>query len=90
MYDIEYTTKFKKDYKLALKRGCKESLIQNVISSIANKKPLKIKHNAHKLSGAYKDCWECHILADWLLIWSVNESTNTLTLYRTGTHADLF
>ena len=37
MYRLEYTNKFKKDYKLALKRGCKETLIQKAIVCIAKK-----------------------------------------------------
>jgi mRNA interferase YafQ len=90
MYSVTYTNKFQKDYHLATKRGYKISLIQNIISLIANKKSLPAKCNAHKLSGNYNDCWECHIQLDWLLIWQINEETNTLTFTRTGTHSDLF
>ena len=90
MYQLEYTNKFKKDYKQALKRGYNESLINKVITLIATKTPLPAKYKAHKLSGEYKDCWECHIQPDWLLIWQVNETTNTLILITTGTHSDLF
>ena len=90
MYRLEYTNKFKKDYKLALKRGCKETLIQKVIVCIAKKELLPAKHHPHKLTGNYIDCWECHIQPDWLLIWRINEETDTLTLVATGTHSDLF
>lgn len=90
MYHLEYTNKFKKEYKLAIKRGYKEALIQKVISSIAQKLPLPAKNKAHKLTGIYNDCWKCHIQPDWLLIWQVNEATDTLILISTGTHADLF
>jgi len=90
MYSIEYTGKFKREYKLAIRRGHKETLIQNVIGLIVNKSQLPAKYKAHKLSGDYADCWECHILPDWLLIWRVDEKTNTLYLISTGTHADLF
>ena len=90
MYHLEYTTKFKREYKLVLKRGYKEALIQNVISTIANNIPLAAKYKLHKLTGDYKDCWECHIQPDWLLIWQINEETNTLILTGTGTHSDLF
>ncbi|MES2701807.1 MAG: type II toxin-antitoxin system YafQ family toxin [Bacteroidota bacterium] len=90
MYNIAYTTQFKKGYKLSLKRGCQEDLIQSVIIVLVNKRTLAAKHKPHKLSGTYKDCWECHILPDWLLIWRADEATNTLTLIATGTHADLF
>ena len=59
MYNIEYTNKFKKQYKLALKRGNNELLIQKVIAAIANKSTLPVKYKVHKLSGKYEDCWEC-------------------------------
>lgn len=55
-----------------LKRGLKEVLIQHVIIAIVSNKPLPAKHNAHKLSGEFLDCWECHILPDWLLIWRID------------------
>ena len=90
MYNIEYTGSFKRDYKLALKRGFKEPKIQTVISMLVNGTPLSIKYRPHKLTGEYKDCWECHIQPDWLLIWQINVITNTLILIRTGTHSDLF
>ncbi len=90
MYNIEYTGSFKRDYKLALKRGYKELLIQNIISQLANGTPLPAKNKPHKLTGDYKDCWECHIQPDWLLIWQININTHSLILIRTGTHSDLF
>ncbi len=90
MYKVEYTTQFKREYKLALKRGYKEALIQKVITLLVTKTPLPAKYKAHKLSGNYKDCLECHILPDWLLIWRTDEATNVLVLIRTGTHSDLF
>ena len=90
MYNIEYTGRFKKDYKLAVKRGRKETLMRYVISLIANGTQLSATYKPHKLTGEYKDCWECHIQPDWLLIWRINAITNTLILIRTGTHSDLF
>ena len=66
-YNLEYTSRFKKDYKLLIKRGYVELLIKDVISLLANGIPLPAKHRIHKLSGDYKDCWECHIQPDWLL-----------------------
>jgi mRNA interferase YafQ len=90
MYNIEYTGIFKRDYKLVLKRKYKEELIQNIIIQLANGTPLPAKNKPHKLTGDYKDCWECHIQPDWLLIWQINVKINTLILIRTGTHSDLF
>lgn len=90
MYNIEYTGSFKRDYKLALKRGYREQLIQNIIILLADGTQLPAKNKPHKLTGDYKDCWECHIQPDWLLIWQININTSTLILIRTGTHSDLF
>jgi len=42
------------------------------------------------LSGDYSGFRECHIAADWLLIYLVTEDTLILTLTRTGSHSDLF
>ena len=44
MYNIEYTARFKKDYKLALKRKYNEILIQNIISLLANEKSLPARN----------------------------------------------
>lgn len=35
MLDIEYHTRFKRDYKLALKRGCEERLLSEVVEMLA-------------------------------------------------------
>ena len=90
MYNIEYTARFKKDYKLVIKRKYNEILIQNIISLLASEKSLPSRNKLHKLTGDYKDCWECHIQPDWLLIWQVDVNRNALILIRTGTHSDLF
>ena len=90
MYNLEYTARFKKEYKLALKRGYDDALIMSVITSLANRHPLPAKYKVHKLSGIFKDCWECHILPDWLLIWQIRQETNSIILIATGTHSDLF
>ena len=90
MYNIEYIGSFKRDYKLVLKRGYKEQLIQDIIGMLVTGVALPTKNKPHKLTGDYKDCWECHIQPDWLLIWQINVKNNTLILIRTGTHSDLF
>ena len=54
MYNIEYTGRFKKDYKLAVKRGRKETRIQYVISLIAKGTQLSATYKPHKLTGEYK------------------------------------
>ena len=40
MLKPEYTGKFKKDYKLAVKRGLKPKLLEDVITLLITEKPL--------------------------------------------------
>lgn len=48
------------------------------------------QYRQHKLSGNYDNCWECHIKADWLLVWEEHEDELVLVMTDTGSHADLF
>jgi mRNA interferase YafQ len=57
---------------------------------LENNTDLPEKYRAHKLSGKYSDCWECHIKPDWLMIWRQNDQTKVIELVRTGSHSDLF
>jgi len=89
-YKIERTSRFKKDYKLIKKRGYDIGLLEDVVKILAKGEPLPEKYLDHSLKGDYKDCRECHITPDWLLIYEVVENTLKLYLTRTGTHSDLF
>ena len=89
-YTVKYTTLFKKDYKLALKRGMKIELLNRIITDLANGEPLPEKNGDHALSGNWAGHRECHILPDWLLIYRLDGNVLVLTLARTGTHSDLF
>jgi mRNA interferase YafQ len=64
--------------------------LKDVIRRLAETGTLPKKFLPHKLSGQYKDNWECHIEPDWLLIWNIDDQTNEIWLVRTGTHSDLF
>ena len=92
MLKIEYQGRFKKDYKLAVKRGCDVKLLQEVITMLAENRPLPEKCKDHALqdSGEYKGMRECHIQPDWLLIYKIYNDTLILKLIRTGSHSDLF
>lgn len=90
MYQIEQTNQFKKDIKLAKKRGLEMKLLDEVVTSLVENGTLLPKHKPHRLTGNYKGFWECHIQPDWLLIWEQNEIIRLITLTRTGTHSDLF
>ncbi len=88
MLDVQYSTKFKKDFKTCVKRGYNMSVLHQIIDTLRIPEALPLKNKAHNLSGNYLGYKECHIEPDWLLIYS--QTDNTLQLYRTGTHSDLF
>ena len=87
---ILWTNKFKKDYKLSIKRGLPIEALDNVIKMLAKGSSLPEHLKDHELSGVWSGFRECHILPDWLLIYTVSQNKLVLTLTRTGTHSDLF
>jgi mRNA interferase YafQ len=90
MYSLTTTNRFNKSLKLCKKRGYNLSLLQIVIDLLLVDGKLPNQYKPHKLSGNYKDCWECHIKPDWLLVWKQNDTELILLLLDTGTHSDLF
>ena len=90
MLTLKYADRFKKDYKLAKKRGLDISLLEYIINELANQRQLEQKYQDHPLSGDYTGFRTCHIQPDWLLVYLVENNVLILTLTRTGTHSDLF
>ena len=93
MLKVEFTGQFKKDYKLAVKRGCDPKKLEAVITLLVNEQALPEKYRDHALTNSrnYKDMRECHIDPDWLLVYKVLKETLILRLLiRTGNHSDLF
>ncbi|MFA6776754.1 MAG: type II toxin-antitoxin system YafQ family toxin [Sphaerochaetaceae bacterium] len=88
--DVVWTSQFKKDYKLAMKRGQSIDLLDNVIRLLAKGESLPETNRDHALSGKWIGYRECHIQSDWLLVYCVEDDILVLTLARTGTHSDLF
>lgn len=89
-YTVKATTQFKKDYKLAIKRGLKINRLEDVIAALAMGEALPEKNKDHALTGDWAGHRECHIQPDWLLVYRVEDDILVLTLARTGTHSDLF
>lgn len=92
MLKIEYPSVFRKDYKRAIKRGCRPEDFQMVLKMLQNREPLPAKYRDHELvnSRKYRNVRECHINPDWLLVYQIIEERLVLKLMRTGTHSDLF
>lgn len=92
MLSIKFQGQFKKDYKLAIKRGFNPKHFQEVVTLLVNEQQLPIKYRDHQLADSrnYHNVRECHIEPDWLLIYRIEKDELILSLIRTGTHSDLF
>ncbi len=91
-YDIILTTSFKKELKNIKKRNKDLTKLTEVVNKLANGEELESKYRDHALSNnvRFKDCRECHIEPDWLLVYKKSKKELTLFLIETGTHSDLF
>lgn len=87
---IKFSSKFKKDYKLASKQHQNIDELFDVIDKLADRVILDPKYNDHSLSGKYENCRECHVSPDFLLIYRVYEDELVLLLLRAGSHSNLF
>ncbi len=87
---VIWTSVFKKDYKLAIKRNKDISLLDDIITKLSDGEELPPNNKDHELTGNWKGYRECHIQPDWLLIYKIENGILALTLTRTGTHSDLF
>ena len=92
MLKLEFTGQFKRDYKLALKRGCDPKKLEEVVEILCREEPLPLSYRDHALTNSrnYKDMRECHIEPDWLPVYKVVQDVLVLKLIRTGSHSDLF
>ena len=73
-----------------MRRGLDMVLLKCVIADLAMGIPLLEKNKDHALSGNRAGHRKCHVLPDWLLNYRIDNDVLVLTLFRTGTHSDLF
>ena len=90
MYQVKFTTAYKKVYKLMKKRGLDLSLLDEVVDLLRQGRQLEERYRDHGLTGDLAGFRECHIKPDWLLIYLIENDILTLTLIDTGSHSDLF
>lgn len=90
MLELETSSIFRKDYKRIKRRGYKLELLEIVIEKLLAEETLEPKYRDHALFGNYIGYRECHIQADWLLIYRIERDTLHLVASRTGSHSDLF
>jgi len=92
MYNILFTTQYRKCRRLLIRRGYDMSKLDKTIGLLASGEPLPAHYRDHQLKGEFKDERECHVegLFDWLLTYRKDNGKLILLLTGTGTHADLF
>ncbi len=79
---------FRRDVKLAERRGKDMKKLRELILLLIEGEPLPPRYKDHSLGGDWKHYRDCHIEPDWLLLYKI-DGVN-LYLVRTGTHSDLF
>ena len=89
-YDLQFTSQFNKDLKLAKKQNNDLGKLIEVIDILANGETLDAKYKDHSLTGNYRGTRECHVEPDWLLIYEIRGDVLVLMLYRLGSHSELF
>lgn len=92
-YKIEFTSRYKKDYKRYLSNEKKLAKIDATILLLeeggVNNLPQNMR--AHFLKGEYAGHLECHIEPDLLVIWlQYDEELKRILLVRLGSHSELF
>lgn len=81
-------SQFRRDVKLAERRGKDMSKLRDLILLLIEGGSLPPQYKDHPLSGDWKHHRDCHIEPDWLLLYKIDG--DDLYLVRTGTHSDLF
>jgi mRNA interferase YafQ len=90
MLSLKYSNRFKKDLKL-YKHDKKTLLeLEIVLDMLVEEKKLPEKYHNHGLIGEFKNCFECHIRPDILLVYKIEKDELIVLLLRIGSHAELF
>ena len=87
--EISWTSAFKRDFKWEKKKDrLLESVLDPVLSALANDMSLADKYADHALVGNWKDFRDCHIKPDLVLVYQKPDE-ETLLLVRLGSHSEL-
>jgi mRNA interferase YafQ len=85
---LKTTAQFRRDYKRVKKRRKDMSLLEAVVQTLLDEKPLDADYDDHALKGKFAGLRECHIQDDWLFVYAIDGKT--LVASNIGTHDDIF
>ena len=89
MWELFYSSRFKKDLKRFQNQPAKIQALKQVLKMLVETGSVPLSYRPHRLVGDYSGCMECHIENDFLLVW-INEKEHTISLVRLGSHSELF
>ena len=90
MYQVNYTTRMRRDIRRMRRRGKNLSKLFAVLDLLKTGESLPENYRDHQLKGDLDDLRECHIESNWLLVYRIDEGELVLLATATGTHADIF
>jgi mRNA interferase YafQ len=88
MKKVSQTKQFFRDINRMRKRGRNLEKLQEIVKLLSEGTQLPPNHRDHSLMGQWQLSGDCHVEADWVLIYTTDK--DSLRLERTGTHSDLF
>lgn len=92
MKEVVLTRRFERDFRRLKRRVSRQAVdyetLEYVLDLLQAGKALPEVFREHPLGGDFAGFYECHLDADWLLIYRVQR--HWVVLHRTGTHRDLF
>lgn len=65
MLKVRYSSRFKKDFKIIVKRGYDVKLLEEVLNILVQEKVLPQKYLDHPLTGNYAGHRECFLVGAW-------------------------
>lgn len=89
MKRIKQSGQYKKDFKRYRHQTEKVSKLLYIVRMLEREIEIPAEYKPHKLTGNYKDCMECHVENDFLLIW-FDPNSDDIELLRIGSHSELF
>ena len=88
-YTLKQSSQFKKDLKGIKFDEHKLNELETVLDHLGRTATVPAEYQPHPLKGQYKNCLECHIEDDFLLLWKDPEQ-KIIRLVRLGSHSKLF
>jgi mRNA interferase YafQ len=86
--DLRTTTAFEKDLRRLERQRKDIDKLEEIVNLLQAQKPVPPRCRPHPLRGNWSGHWDCHVDADWLLLYRIAETR--LILVRTGSRAELF